>query len=195
MVTAAIDEASLSRGLAAAAAPGDLSAWDKAIGDANRARDLLQADEIDAVLKARVDTLLALLRQEQAEAVRLSNELKRDAMVRSARSRGFIMQVSSGGLTRSLPDHATIGTACNYLGETLLEYGEYDAAYRLVHEALQFEPRNPTYIGSLGCAQYARGELKGALVNLRQAEKLERSSSSKIKGRLDLIERSAGIQG
>jgi tetratricopeptide (TPR) repeat protein len=77
-VTAAIDEANLLRGQAKAAAVGDLSKWPEAITAANKARDLLATGESNAALRERVETILALVKQDQTAAIARAIEVDRD---------------------------------------------------------------------------------------------------------------------
>jgi len=78
VVSEALDEATLLRGQAKAAAVGDLSKWPGAIAAAKRARSLLATGERDSDLQKRVETLVALVTGEQAEAAHGAAELERD---------------------------------------------------------------------------------------------------------------------
>src|SRR5262249_1120690 len=78
VVTQALDEANLLRGQAKAAAVGDLSQWPGAIAAAKQARSLLAAGQPGATLRAKVETMLALLEREQAVAVHRAAEMDRD---------------------------------------------------------------------------------------------------------------------
>ena len=78
VVTQALDEANLLRGQAKAAAVGDLSKWPEAMAALKQARSLLAAVGYDAEIGERVETLLALLEKEQADAAHRAAELEKD---------------------------------------------------------------------------------------------------------------------
>jgi tetratricopeptide (TPR) repeat protein len=80
VVTQALDEATLIRGRAKAAAIGDLSGWVDALAAAKQARSLASAGEADAALRVRVDEFLAVLEREQADAGRRATEADRDRL-------------------------------------------------------------------------------------------------------------------
>ena len=77
-VTEALDQASLLRGQAKAAAIGDLSKWPEALAAARQARFVPEGGEPSAILEARVNMLLALLESEQADAANRAAQASRD---------------------------------------------------------------------------------------------------------------------
>jgi tetratricopeptide (TPR) repeat protein len=78
VVTQALEEANLLRGQAKAAAVGDLVKWSEAHAVAKQALSLLLAGEPSAALHARVNTLLADLQREQADAANRAAQASRD---------------------------------------------------------------------------------------------------------------------
>ena len=78
IVTEALDEATLLRGLAKAAPIDDVTKWSDALAAANRARSSLDAGEPSRALRARVVQLLATLEQEQRDAAHRAAEAGRD---------------------------------------------------------------------------------------------------------------------
>jgi eukaryotic-like serine/threonine-protein kinase len=78
VVAQAIDEANLLRGKAKAAPIGDISIWPPALAAAKQARSLVAAGDADEGLRKRVETLVAILESEQADATRLAAELEKD---------------------------------------------------------------------------------------------------------------------
>jgi tetratricopeptide (TPR) repeat protein len=78
VVTQALDEATLIRGRAKAAAVSDLSGWVDALAAAKQARSLAAAGEAASALRARVDEFLTLLEREQADAAHRAAEADRD---------------------------------------------------------------------------------------------------------------------
>jgi tetratricopeptide (TPR) repeat protein len=78
VVSEALDEAILLRGLAKAAPIDDLTRWTEAVAAANKAHSSLDAGEPTTDLRARVVQLLATIKQEQANAAHRAREAERD---------------------------------------------------------------------------------------------------------------------
>ena len=78
VVTATLDEATLLRGQAKAAAVGDLSMWPRALAAAEKARTLLAIGEPGVALRGRVVELVAQLKREQADAAFRAAQADRD---------------------------------------------------------------------------------------------------------------------
>jgi tetratricopeptide (TPR) repeat protein len=72
--------------------------------------------------------------------------------------------------------------------------GEVESALADIREALRPEPRNASYLDSLGWAQLAHGELKESLANVREADRLEKSSDPEIQIHLKLVERLSALE-
>jgi tetratricopeptide (TPR) repeat protein len=98
------------------------------------------------------------------------------------------------GIPTQKSSNQDLAGALNSLGSFLLAYGDIDTAYRNIREAWQIEPGNPDYVYRLGRACYARGELKEALVNLREADRLAKSSEPMIHNDLKRVERMTAME-
>jgi eukaryotic-like serine/threonine-protein kinase len=78
VVAQSMDEANMLRGQAKAAAVGDLSKWPEVLAAVKNVRSLLATAGPDQALLKRVESLLALVKGEQATAVSRAAELDRD---------------------------------------------------------------------------------------------------------------------
>jgi tetratricopeptide (TPR) repeat protein len=77
----------------------------------------------------------------------------------------------------------------------LLDFGETDSALAEIREALRINPNEANFLDSLGWAHFARGELKKALVNLREANRLQKEPPDEIKAHLRQAERLDALEG
>ncbi len=81
------------------------------------------------------------------------------------------------------------------MGHSLIDVGEFEIALPQIREAVRLYPENAAYLDSLGWAQFALGELKDTLPNLRAADRLSKYPSPEIQGHLKIAERLASIEG